>query len=69
MSGPPMQVPPQGVPERDAFAEELEMKLRGVDGSVRASLVKQINKLLEKNPEVFVANMRNWMNHGRGNDE
>ncbi|MFY8106591.1 MAG: hypothetical protein ACOVKO_06715 [Elstera sp.] len=68
MSRPPMPNPP-AAPEKDAFAEELEMKLRGVDGSVRASLVKQINKILEKNPEVFVKNMRNWLHEGRGSED
>lgn len=65
MAKPPMPVPGA---ERDPLAEEIEMKLRGVDGGVRASLVKQINKLVEKNPEVFVSNMRNWMNQGRHDD-
>ncbi|WP_395826398.1 hypothetical protein [Elstera sp.] len=70
MSRPPMPAPPPpAAPERDAFAEELEMKLRGVDGSVRASLVKQINKIVEKSPEAFVKNMRNWLHQGRGNDD
>lgn len=68
MSRPPMPAPPPPA-EKDAFAEELEMKLRGVDGSVRASLVKQINKIVEKNPEAFVRNMRNWIHEGRGSDE
>lgn len=67
MSRPPMPAP-MPTAERDPLAEEIEMKLRGVDGSVRASLVKQINKLVEKNPQAFVSNMRNWLNQGRHDD-
>lgn len=65
MAQPPMPAPGA---ERDPLAEEIEMKLRGVDGGVRVALVKQINKLVEKNPQAFVSNMRNWMNQGRHDD-
>ncbi len=68
MSYPPMPNPP-AVSDRDAFADELEMKLNGVDGSVRGGLVKQINKMLEKNPEAFVKGMRSWLHEGRVSDD
>ncbi len=68
MSYPPMPNPP-AAPDRDAFADELEMKLNGVDGSVRGALVKQINKILEKNPEAFVKSMRHWLHEGRASED
>jgi hypothetical protein len=65
----PQQPNPPTVPERGEFAGELDVTLNGVEGRVRASLVKQINKILEKNPEIVVNNMRNWLHEGRVSDD
>jgi len=53
----------------DDFSNEVEMKFSNVDGSVRASVVNKLRRLIDKNPEQFVKGMRRYMHEGTGRDE
>ena len=44
---------------------ELETALNGVQGKVRQAIVSKLRRLVEKDPEAFVRNMRTWMDQGR----
>jgi hypothetical protein len=62
MANPPARVP--GTPaETDPLAAELEMKLRGVDGGVKASMVGKLRQMVEKNPQAVMQSMRGWLAH------
>jgi hypothetical protein len=46
--------------EESDFDKNLELKLRGVQGGVRKEVVTRIRRLVEKDPKMFVANLRRW---------
>lgn len=58
-----------GMSSTESYAAQTETLLAGVDGGVRNTLVQQIRKLVEKNPEGFVSSMRRWLHEGRGYDD
>lgn len=48
--------------------DDIDTALRGVEGKVRKAIVTRLRKLVEKDPEAFVRNMRVWMGQGRENE-
>lgn len=44
---------------------DVESALSNVDGKVKNVLIAQIRKLVDKNPQAFVSNMRHWLHEGR----
>ncbi|HUA54085.1 MAG TPA: hypothetical protein VMB81_18050 [Candidatus Sulfotelmatobacter sp.] len=57
------------VPQSSGGAsDDIDTALRGVEGKVRKAIVERLRKLVEKNPEAFVRNMRVWMDQGRENE-
>ena len=46
-------------------ATDIETALNGVQGKVRRAIVEKLRKLVDKDPEAFVRNMRAWMGEGR----
>ena len=49
--------------------DEVDTALRGVEGKVRKAIVSKLRRLVEKDPEAFVRNMRVWMDQGRSDVE
>lgn len=49
--------------------DDIDTALRGVEGKVRKAIVTRLRRLVDKDPEAFVRNMRVWMDQGRSNDE
>jgi len=50
-------------------SDDLDTALRGVEGKVRKAVVSRLRRLVEKDPEAFVRNMRVWMDQGRSDLE
>lgn len=66
MANPPSKQPKQE--EADPLLAEMEMKLRGVDGSVKTHLVAKLRQLVEQNPDAVVKSMRHgWLAHPEDN--
>lgn len=57
-----------GTPGADEPMSELEMKLNGVSGGVRETIVTRIRAIMDKNPEGFAKIVRHWINEGRRDD-
>ena len=56
-------------PNSDDLLAELELKLAKVDGTVKASVVNKLRKMIDQNPEQFVKGMRHFMHEGVREDE
>jgi hypothetical protein len=70
MANPPKTTGRELVPQAEAEPpSDLDTALRGVEGKVRKSVVAKLRKLVDKNPEAFVRNMRVWMDQGRSDTE
>jgi len=48
---------------------EGQIRLSKVDGTVKASVVNKLRKLIDQNPEQFVKGMRHFLHQGGGRDE
>jgi hypothetical protein len=46
-------------------ADDIDTALRGVEGKVRKAIVTRLRRLVDRDPEAFVRNMRVWMDQGR----
>ena len=46
-------------------SDDIDTALRGVEGKVRKAIVEKLRKLVDRDPEAFVRNMRTWMDQGR----
>lgn len=55
-------------PNSESMLTELEIKLSKVDGTVKATVVNKLRKLIDQNPEQFVKGMRHFMHQGGGED-
>jgi hypothetical protein len=49
-------------------ANDVETALRGVEGKVRQQIVTKIRKLVDRDPQAFVRNMRVLLHEGRNDD-
>lgn len=49
---------PRGPNVFEEVEKSLELKLRGVKGGVKTQIIEQMRKLVEKDPKVFVNNIR-----------
>ncbi len=46
-------------------SDDIDTALRGVEGKVRKAVVEKLRRLVDRDPEAFVRNMRTWMDQGR----
>jgi hypothetical protein len=53
----------------DDMLTELEMKLTKVDGTVRATLVRKLRKMIEQDPQKFANGIRHFLHQGSRNDD
>ncbi len=56
-------------PTSEDMLTELEIKLSKVDGTVKASVVNKLRKLIDMNPEQFVKGMRHFLHQGARDEE
>ena len=59
---------PSGPTSEDTLSE-LEIKLSKVDGTVKASVVNKLRKMIDQNPEQFVKGMRHFLRQGAQDEE
>jgi flagellar biosynthesis/type III secretory pathway M-ring protein FliF/YscJ len=50
-------------------SDDIDTALRGVEGKVRKAVVEKLRRLVDRDPEAFVRNMRTWMDQGRSDIE
>jgi hypothetical protein len=48
---------------------EVEIRLSKVDGTVKATVVNKLRKMIEKDPEQFVKGMRHFLHQGARDEE
>jgi hypothetical protein len=56
-------------PTSEDMLTELEIKLSKVDGTVKASVVNKLRKLIDQDPEQFVKGMRHFLHQGARDEE
>jgi hypothetical protein len=56
-------------PTSEDMLNEVEIRLSKVDGTVKASVVNKLRKMIEKDPEQFVKGMRHFLHQGARDEE
>lgn len=56
-------------PTSEDMLNEVEIRLSKVDGTVKATVVNKLRKMIENDPEQFVKGMRHFLHQGARDEE